>query len=204
MMNCKVCQAANGEYANFCSNCGNKIEFPKVESGAHKETVSNKPSTPASSKFALGKKLLLVLGTTLAIFAVLLLSRAPANNAQVPDPGTVTPKFQSNEEIRDVDPIAAETVAQENAREKAREYLQVMAFSEKGLIKQLEFEGFSLEDAEYGVKNTRADWNEQAAKKGAEYLKVMAFSANGLMRQLVFDGFTERQAAYAALMNGFR
>ena len=77
-----------------------------------------------------------------------------------------------------------------------------MAFSRDGLIKQLEFEGFSNEDATYGVDNVSVDWNEQAVKKAKEYLDTMAFSRDGLIKQLEFEGFTYEQAVYGVEQNG--
>jgi hypothetical protein len=57
------------------------------------------------------------------------------------------------------------TMGQKNALSKAESYLNYSAFSYSGLIKQLEFEEFSNEDATYAVYNCGANWNEQAAKK---------------------------------------
>ncbi len=94
------------------------------------------------------------------------------------------------------------TVSQKNAVRKAKEYLAVMTFSRDGLIKQLEFEGFSNEDATYGVDNVSVDWNEQAVKKAKEYLDTMAFSRDGLIKQLEFEGFTYEQAVYGVEQNG--
>ena len=62
-------------------------------------------------------------------------------------------------------PSAAETRSQENARKKATDYLALSAFSRKGLIKQLVFEGFTQEEATYGADSLTVDWNEQATKK---------------------------------------
>jgi hypothetical protein len=45
-----------------------------------------------------------------------------------------------------------ETSGQQNARESAEDYLSTGAFSRSGLIQQLKFEGFTSEQAEYGVK----------------------------------------------------
>ncbi|WP_035717092.1 Ltp family lipoprotein [Gordonia terrae] len=58
------------------------------------------------------------------------------------------------------------TWEQTSAVAKAEEYLSLMAFSETGLIEQLEYEGFSTADATYAVGAVEAqgavDWNEQA------------------------------------------
>jgi hypothetical protein len=89
-----------------------------------------------------------------------------------------------------------ETVSQQNAREKALDYLDLLSFSRSGLVSQLEFEGFSNADAVYAVDVLKVDWNEQAAKKGAEYLKTTSFSRQGLVEQLIYEGFTPEQAEY--------
>ncbi|HEY2812882.1 MAG TPA: Ltp family lipoprotein [Acidimicrobiales bacterium] len=100
------------------------------------------------------------------------------------------------------DPFAGETVSQQNARQKAADYLGFMSFSRKGLIDQLVFEGFTQDDAAYGADAQNADWNEQAAKKAADYLNEMSFSHSGLIGQLVFDGFTQAQAEYGVGTTG--
>lgn len=89
------------------------------------------------------------------------------------------------------------TLSQKNALKKAQLYLSTMAFSYDGLVKQLEYEKFSHEDAEYGVDNCGANWDEQAVKKGKTYLDTMAFSRQGLIEQLEYEGFTAEQATYA-------
>ena len=94
-------------------------------------------------------------------------------------------------------------MGQQNALTKAKQYLKVMAFSEKGLIDQLKYEGFSNDEAEYGVKNCGADWNEQAAKKAKSYLDVMSFSRSGLIEQLEYEGFTSSQAEYGVSAVGY-
>ena len=57
------------------------------------------------------------------------------------------------------------TIGQKNALDKAHSYLSFTAFSYTGLIDQLEYEGFTKEEATYGADNCGADWNEQAAQK---------------------------------------
>ena len=49
---------------------------------------------------------------------------------------------------------STETVSESNAREKAASYLKYDSFSRSGLITQLEFEGFTPAQAEYGVSTT--------------------------------------------------
>lgn len=94
------------------------------------------------------------------------------------------------------------TVSQKNAVKMAQDYLRYSAFSRKGLISQLEYEGFSNKDAVYGVDNVGADWNEQAVEMAKDYLKYSAFSRKGLIEQLEYEGFTHAQAVYGAEQNG--
>lgn len=95
------------------------------------------------------------------------------------------------------------TMGQRNALAKAKEYLSVTAFSHRGLVEQLEYEGYSRAEATYGADNCGANWNEQAAKKAKEYLDIMAFSRSGLIEQLEYDGFTNSQAVYGVEANGY-
>lgn len=88
------------------------------------------------------------------------------------------------------------TVGERSALAKAKNYLSVMAFSHDGLISQLEFEGFSTQEATYGADTCGADWNEQALKKAEDYLKTTAFSYPGLISQLEYEKFTTAQATY--------
>ena len=69
---------------------------------------------------------------------------APTEQAADPDPGLST--------------------AQQNAIESAENYLSFSAFSQSGLIEQLEFEGYSTDDATFAVESLDVDWNEQAAR----------------------------------------
>lgn len=71
-----------------------------------------------------------------------------------------------------------------------------MCFSYQGLVSQLEFEGFTHEEAVYGVDRCGADWNQQALGKANSYLSVSAFSRQGLVDQLIFDQFTPDQASF--------
>ena len=75
-------------------------------------------------------------------------------------------------------------------------YLDFAGFSRQGLVRQLEFDGYSNVDAVYGADQSGANWREQAAKKAKEYLDIMPFSRQGLIEQLEFDGFTREEAVY--------
>lgn len=88
------------------------------------------------------------------------------------------------------------SVSKDNALRSAKSYLDYSAFSHKGLVKQLEYEGYSTEDATYAADNCGADWNEQAAKAAKSYLDYSAFSRDGLIEQLVYEGYTNEQAVF--------
>jgi len=94
------------------------------------------------------------------------------------------------------------TLGEKNAAKKAFDYLRVMPFSRDGLIKQLEFEGFSHQEAVYGVDQSGADWNKQAALKAKQYLDMMPFSRDGLIKQLEFEGFLHQEAVYGVDQSG--
>lgn len=96
---------------------------------------------------------------------------------------------------------SSETVSQSNARKKAASYLRSSSFSRSGLIKQLEFEGFSNADASYGTDAQNADWRAQAVLKAASYLRSSSFSRTGLIRQLEFEGFSSAEAVHGVDSN---
>ena len=88
------------------------------------------------------------------------------------------------------------TAGEQQAVSSAKSYLQHLSFSYSGLIEQLEYEGFSTEEATYGADHSGANWNEQAVKSAKSYLKHMSFSRQGLIEQLEYEGFTHEQAVY--------
>ncbi len=95
------------------------------------------------------------------------------------------------------------TLSQKNALKQAKNYLSFTSFSAKGLVEQLEFEGYPHDDAVFAVSNCGADWNEQAYQKAVSYLSMTAFSRQGLIEQLEFEGFTSEQAEYALQKLGY-
>jgi hypothetical protein len=98
-------------------------------------------------------------------------------------------------------PGPVETPGQSNAHRSAQQYLRLgTGFSRTGLIEQLssEFgEGFSLEDATYGVDATPTDWRAQACLSAKSYLRISPFSHDGLVEQLSSEfgeGYTPDEA----------
>jgi hypothetical protein len=90
------------------------------------------------------------------------------------------------------------TVAQENAIESARSYLDFAGFSRKGLIDQLVYEGYSKKDATVAVDRIKPNWRKEAVQSAESYLDFSSFSRSGLIEQLEYEGYTPAQAAYAA------
>lgn len=113
------------------------------------------------------------------------------------------PKVEIKEEIKQQPEQDLLTLSQKNAVREAESYLSFAPFSRVGLIKQLEFEGYSNEDATYAVDHVKVDWNEQCAKSAEHYLDFMAFSRSGLHDQLEYEGFTEAQIEYGLQAVGY-
>jgi hypothetical protein len=95
------------------------------------------------------------------------------------------------------------TLGERNALAKAKQYLSMTAFSRQGLIKQLEYEKYSQQEAIYAVDNCGANWTEQAALKAEQYMSMTAFSRQGLIDQLEYEGFTTEQALYGVKSVGY-
>ena len=110
---------------------------------------------------------------------------------------TTTPSTSSNAST------PSPTTGEKNALRSAREYLNFSAFSYTGLINQLEYEGYSTEEATYAADNCNANWNEQAAKSAKEYLDMSSFSRQELINQLIYEGYTQEQAEYGVTQHRY-
>jgi len=122
---------------------------------------------------------------------------ATSEPASTPEPPASPEPTPESTPVPESTPSSAATKGQKNALRKAKDYLNYSAFSYNGLIGQLEYEGFTTEEATYAVDNCGADWREQALKKAKDYLSYSAFSYDGLIGQLEYEGFTSEEAAYA-------
>ena len=100
-------------------------------------------------------------------------------------------------EVEGVLPSVSEVMT---ALEDAQNYLNIMALSRETLITQLEYDGFSSEEAAAAADQCGADWNEQAVRQAQSYLGTpgMSFTYEELIDQLEYDKFTPEQAAYGA------
>lgn len=90
----------------------------------------------------------------------------------------------------------AATMGEKNALQSAKDYLNYTHFSYEGLMKQLDYEGYSKSECQYAVDNCGADWFDQAAGCAKDYLEYTSFSRSGLINQLLYEGFTQEQAEY--------
>ena len=95
-------------------------------------------------------------------------------------------------------PTYAATKGEENALASAKNYLSIMNFSYKGIIEQLEYDGYLASECQFAADNCEADWYDQAAGSAKQYLSIMSFSKKGLVEQLEYDGYTESEAQFAA------
>ena len=206
----------------FCQNCGKQIPDGSTfctECGAAQVTAAQPMQFSAPPIVSKPKKkktaLWIILGVVALIIIIAIATGGDDNdNTKVKATPAVTDTADANETDNAItepekktsapnDNSTTVTTGQKNALRSAKAYIGSMPFSHDGLVKQLEFEGYSHEDAVYGADNCEADWNEQAAKSAEAYLSSMSFSREGLIEQLMFEGFTNEQAVYGAEANGY-
>ena len=100
------------------------------------------------------------------------------------------------------------TQQQQSAVEEANQYLSTQAFSQQGLIDQLDSSagsGYSVNDATVAVDSLNENWNNEAVQAAKEYLKTQPFSCTDLINQLdssAGDQYTVAQATYGATQAG--
>lgn len=156
------------------------------------QTVQKKPAKkPLSLLIILGISVILVLfGASIAAPTAAADPASSAASAVRPTPSTA--------------PEDGVSMDEESALQTANSYLEIAAFSYKGLIEQLEYEGYSTDEATYAANNCGADWNEQAARSAESYLNRMTVSRTRLIDLLEeYEGFTRNQAVYGADANGY-
>jgi TM2 domain-containing membrane protein YozV len=118
----------------------------------------------------------------------------PAKGGIAADGSTVTLAVEAKPKL---------TLPQQNAVGQAESYVEYQAFSRSGLIQQLEYEGYSTEDATFAVDYIAADWSAQAAAKAKSYLEYQSFSRDGLYDQLIYEGFSDAEANAGLLAVGY-
>jgi len=138
----------------------------------------------------------------LVIIALMVIGSIAGGNSSTNTPGQISPSTNSTTTSPDSSTSSNETAGQANAVRTAKNYLDYAGFSRAGLIKQLQFEGYSAGDAAYGADSQNANWNEQAVRTAKSYLDYEGFSRAGLIKQLQFEGYSAGEAAYGASANG--
>lgn len=122
------------------------------------------------------------------------ISTSPAANEDAEEGSTVAFTLEEKPKL---------TLGQQNAIDKAQSYLSFAGFSRTGLIDQLEFEGFGIEDATFGADNAGADWNAECAQKAQSYIDLTSFSRQGLYDQLAFEGFLPAEIEFGLAAVGY-
>lgn len=200
-MKCNKCGQEIDVPGKFCPHCGASIDGN--EEPVKKQKKAKKPIFKRWWFWAI--IIVFFLGSCIGN------STSPADptsnaNTTVAAPKETTPVAATEKNISEAQETAVPetdasndtaSVGEKNALKQAKNYLAFSAFSYTGLIEQLEYEGYTNEEATYAVDNCGADWFEQAAKKAKDYLSYSAFSYSGLIEQLEFEGFTTEQATQA-------
>lgn len=105
-------------------------------------------------------------------------------------------------------PVPHLTQQQKTAVASAKQYLSFDAFSQAGLIAQLDSPDggqFSVNDATVAVDSLTVDWNAEAVKSAKSYMKLEPMSCQALIDQLDSSAgaqFTVAQATYGAQQAG--
>ena len=93
---------------------------------------------------------------------------------------------------------AAATENQQKALDKANEYVDTLPLSRKGLIKQLEYDGYTTDVATYAADNCSANWNKEAKEMAEQYMDSPTYTYKDMVQQLETEGFTKEQAKFGA------
>ena len=145
------------------------------------------------------KKIITLIVIVIAVILIIVACNSGDDESQDASPTTDTATEQEAA-------LPDMTTAQENAYDAAKNYVDTLAFSKKGLMQQLtsDFEGYKKKDARFAIElleeRGEVNWKDEAVESAQNYLDTQSFSKDGLYEQLVSDygeGFTEKQARYA-------
>lgn len=93
---------------------------------------------------------------------------------------------------------AAATENQQKALDKANEYVDTLPLSREGLMKQLEYDGYTTDVATYAADNCSANWNKEAKEMAEQYMDSTTYTYKDMVQQLETEGFTKDQAKFGA------
>ena len=71
---------------------------------------------------------------------------------------------------------AAATENQQKALDKANEYVDTLPLSREGLIKQLEYDGYTTDVATYAADNCSTNWNKEAKEMAEQYMDSTTYT----------------------------
>lgn len=193
-------QTVQGDFSkefDFTLPMGRTEEMSPLEKSVRSEKPIRKKS-----------KIWLVVAAALLLLVVVIIANIGGEEepaSEVADIENTTPEPELASEPSSDPALESEegTLGEKNAAKSAVNYLGTMPFSYSGLVEQLKFEGYTHEEAVYGVDRCGADWNEQAAKSAQNYLDISSFSRTELIAQLEFEGFTRQQAEYGVQSVGY-
>ena len=183
---------ATDSYSWDSENDTDKTDYALLASGDETKTFTYEDGVLSYSVTALGTTTTYELVMTDTDYSVF-----DSESSDESSEETVEETDGSEAEETTADSSSDVTLGMSNALDQALSYLNYSAFSYTGLIDQLEYEGYSTDEATYAVDNCGADWNEQALLKAQSYLEYSAFSESGLEEQLEYEGFTTDEATYA-------
>ncbi|MBP5432129.1 Ltp family lipoprotein [Ruminococcus sp.] len=83
---------------------------------------------------------------------------------------------------------------EEQAAESAKIFLNALPYSRSSMISQLELDGFTHEESEYGADHCGANYNEEAVEAAKFYSYE---SRDKITEYLKDEGFTDEQIQYA-------
>lgn len=91
------------------------------------------------------------------------------------------------------------TKSEQFAAEQAIMYLDYSPFSQKKLIEQLTYDGFSKEDAKIAIEAINVDWQEQTLRFAKLSTKYNTYPRNSTLLSSVLskEGYTDKDIAYA-------
>ena len=93
---------------------------------------------------------------------------------------------------------AAATENQQKALDKANEYVDTLPLSHDGLLKQLEYDGYTTDVATYAADNCSVNWNKEAKEMAEQYMDSTTYTYKEMVQQLEAEGFTKKQAKFGA------
>ena len=165
-MKCKKCGQEIDNSGKFCPHCGTPVDGGQPASNAKK---AQKPFYKRWWFWLLA--VVILIGGCTKLVSTPAETTTATETAAVDTTTEVTVATVAEETVANTQAVDTQavtdtaSVGEKTALRKAHDYLNYTAFSYTGLIGQLEYEGFTTEEATRAADNCGADWNELAVKK---------------------------------------